>query len=154
MGGTRTQYNGMVARGLRIVSSSTIAAAALPEPVRRLSQVVGAARAGDTLEGDTLLVVSGGGSLETALSRADFSGVTGYAGGQEEEEEEEEEQEQEQEEEQEKVTCSGRGDVAGERPMTDAAAAGEEGRDAALRVLQSMFASVPYALAQSCIGLR
>jgi hypothetical protein len=153
MGGTRTQYNGMVARGLRIVSSSTIAAAALPEPVRRLSQVVGAARAGDTLEGDTLLVVSGGGSLETALSRADFSGVTGYAGGQEEEEEEEE-QEQAQEEEQEKATCSGRGEVAGERPMTDAAAAGEEGRDAALRVLQSMFASVPYALAQSCIGLR
>jgi hypothetical protein len=122
----------MIARGLRIVSSSTIAAAALPEPVRRLSQVVGAAHAGE-LEGDTLVVVSGGGSLEAALSRADFSGVASYVGGQEEE-----------------ATCSGCSGVAGERLMTEAG----EGRDAALRILQSTFASVPYALAQSCSGLR
>jgi hypothetical protein len=37
--GSDAQYNGMIARGLRIVSTATIPAAALPEPVVRLSQV-------------------------------------------------------------------------------------------------------------------
>ena len=103
----------------------------------RLSQVVGAAGFGE-LEGDTLLVVSGGGSLEAALSRA-LSKEAGYVGP---------------------ATRSGRGaasDGGSEETETEAekeAEAASEGHEAALRILQSTFAAVPYALAQSCSGLR